>query len=110
MKKNVEKFQLNHGHFGTTGGYTIDFCAMNQIRNSSGYARRIRRTPPAKRLGLQRVEPKLSAKVPASSRPLRTETVRCDPQIALSLRNALALFSQKGENREEAPAEDIIVD
>jgi len=115
-EKKLERFALAHGYFGTTSGYTIDFVQMKQIRDSSSYGRRIRRTPIANRLGRES-KPTKTFKVPSSDRPrpsqtpLKTETVHCDPAVARSLRNAVALFSRReGDNPSEAPAEDILVD
>jgi len=43
--QRVHSAQLTHGFFGTQGGYTIDLNTFVQIRNSSGFQRRLRRHP-----------------------------------------------------------------
>lgn len=39
--------QLTHGFFGASGGYTINLTTFTQTRENSGYARQIKRKPPA---------------------------------------------------------------
>lgn len=45
-QNGAETVSLNHGFFGESGGYTIDFEQMVQYRDSSGNERQIRRVPP----------------------------------------------------------------
>jgi hypothetical protein len=99
---------LTHGFFGDSGGYTIDFTHMNQNRDSTGYARQIRRTPPAIPIpGAISRPPKIRQKIPARN----TETIHCDPAIMNELQTALHLLSNKPNDVvEEVPVQEIFVD
>jgi hypothetical protein len=103
---------LNHGFFGDSGGYTIDFTNMNQIRDSTGYARQIRRTPPAIPIpGAIARPPKIRQKIPAVKTFQRTpETIHCDPQVMSELQSALHLLSNKQNDVEEVPVQEIFVE
>jgi hypothetical protein len=103
---------LNHGFFRDSGGYTIDFTNMNQIRDSTGYARQIRRTPPAIPIpGAIARPPKIRQKIPAVKTFQRTpETIHCDPQIMSELQSALHLLSNKQNDVEEVPVQEIFVE
>jgi hypothetical protein len=105
----VPTVALSHGFFGDSGGYTIDFTNMNQIRDTTGYARQIRRTPPAIPIpgaNLSR-PPKSRQKLP----PRNTETIHCDPAIMNELQTALHLLSNKPNDvLEEVPVQEIFVE
>jgi hypothetical protein len=102
---------LNHGFFGDSGGYTIDFTNMNQIRDSTGYARQIRRTPPAISIpGAIARPPKIRQKIPAVTNQRTPETIHCDPQIMSELQSALHLLSNKQNDVEEVPVQEIFVE
>eukprot|EP01125_Pyxidicula_operculata_P011608 TRINITY_DN3807_c0_g1_i1.p1 TRINITY_DN3807_c0_g1~~TRINITY_DN3807_c0_g1_i1.p1 ORF type:complete len:647 (+),score=180.25 TRINITY_DN3807_c0_g1_i1:15-1955(+) len=42
-KAGQPKVFLNHGFFSSQGGYTVDLITMSQVKNITGYIRRIRR-------------------------------------------------------------------
>eukprot|EP01125_Pyxidicula_operculata_P022787 TRINITY_DN9577_c0_g1_i1.p1 TRINITY_DN9577_c0_g1~~TRINITY_DN9577_c0_g1_i1.p1 ORF type:complete len:242 (-),score=37.13 TRINITY_DN9577_c0_g1_i1:215-940(-) len=50
---------LNHGFFGSGGGYTIDLIEMIQINDSTGGERSIRRNPPPPELDEKEVDASL---------------------------------------------------
>jgi len=94
--------------FGDSGGYTIDFTNMNQIRDSSGYARQIRRTPAAIPIPGAQTRPKIRQKIPP---PRTTETIHCDPSIMNELQTAIHLLSNKQNDVvEEVPVQEIFVE
>jgi len=104
----VPTVALTHGFFGDSGGYTIDFTHMNQIRDSTGYARQIRRTPAAIPIpGAISRPPKIRQKIPARN----TETIHCDPAVMNELQTALHLLSNKPNDVvEEVPVQEIFVE
>jgi hypothetical protein len=103
---------LNHGFFGDSGGYTIDFTNMNQIRDTTGYTRQIRRTPPAIPIpgAVLARPPKISQrqKLP----PRNAETIHCDPAIMNELQTAIHLLSNKPNDvvEEGVPVQEIFVE
>jgi len=101
---------LTHGYFGDSGGYTIDFTSMVQNRDSTGYGRQIRRTPPAVPIPGNAPRTKTRQQKPPRVPYHQPETIHCDPAVMTELHSTLQLLSNKQNDVEEVPVQEIFVD